>query len=555
MYPAQANRAEILQKPESIGERRQFLRHRVSMPAYAGVNGSPTAIALDLSEILDLSEEGICIQAASPLQVDRVVNLRLELSETTPRLNISGVVAWSEASGRTGIRLLDMPEAARRSLEDWLVLNALAAGSANSLSSRSGSEIRHGTPEPQPAPFFLSQRNVMPEVATMPGDSSLYGSATAGRDVKAAGSDLDLRLHRIAQRALTLTRASGAAIALLRNEQMICVARAGADAPSLGARIEVGFGLSGECVRSRQVLFCDDAETDLRVDREICRALGIRSILAVPICSGETVTGLLEVFSPYAHAFALVEPAPLERLGRDILLAIDWSAGITSSRTARLETSVRTWQPVSKTVVPAKPQSPDRALQPRPDSRSHKFVLAAAIVVLILTGAWLVTPWARMWIVSRGVLAKTPAIPKVVAKPVAPAVPPASDFENLRWLANQGDPTAQYALGRHYAQGEDVPQDDAEATRWFARAAEQGHIVAQATLGAWYWAGRGVPKDLNKAYFWLVLARAGGYERSNDLIGPITAEMTHSEVLAAQQEANNWLTHHQVTNKAQAESR
>ena len=545
MYPAQANRAEIIQKPELIGERRQCLRHRVATPAYVGVNGSPTAIALDLSEILDISEEGICIQAASPLQVDRAVNLRLELSETAPRLNISGVVAWSEASGRTGVRLGDLPESSRRFLEEWLILNAVPASAANSLGSQSASEV---------VPFVRRQRNVIPEVATMSGNSSSYGSATAGRDVKAPGSDLDLRLQRIAERALSLTRASGAAIALMQREGMVCVARAGADAPGLGAQIEAGSGFSGECVRTRQVLFCDDSEIDPRVDREICRSLGIRSILAVPVSSGETVAGLLEVFSPHPQAFALVDPAPLERLGRDVLLAIDWSAGISpSSRSTQLDPPIRTWQPVSRTVPAARPQ-PARHTRPS-SSLSQKVILGAAIVVLALTGAWLISPWARTWMVSRGVFAKTPPTIKPVApKPVTPIVPPANDFENLRWLANQGDPTAQYALGRHYAQGEDVQADDVEAARWFSKAAEQGHIVAQATLGAWYWAGRGVPKDLTKAYFWLVLARAGGYERSNDLIGPITAEMTHSQVLAAQQEANEWLTHHQATNKVQAQA-
>ena len=42
----------------------------------------------------------------------------------------------------------------------------------------------------------------------------------------------------------------------------------------------MGSGFSGECVKSGKVLRSDDA--DIRVDQESCRALGVRSIVAVP---------------------------------------------------------------------------------------------------------------------------------------------------------------------------------------------------------------------------------------------------------------------------------
>ncbi len=84
---------------------------------------------------------------------------------------------------------------------------------------------------------------------------------------------------------------------------MICRASAGPSAPPVGATLQVGSGFSGECVRTGKMLRCDDAETDERVDRESCRALGIRSMLAAPIRLGEKVIGLLEVFSAEPDAF------------------------------------------------------------------------------------------------------------------------------------------------------------------------------------------------------------------------------------------------------------
>lgn len=44
----------------------------------------------------------------------------------------------------------------------------------------------------------------------------------------------------------------------------------------------------------------------------------------------------------------------------------------------------------------------------------------------------------------------------------------------LQYDAEQGDASAQYKLGRMYANGEGVPRNDTEAVNWFRKAAEQG---------------------------------------------------------------------------------
>ena len=41
--------------------------------------------------------------------------------------------------------------------------------------------------------------------------------------------------------------------------------------------------------------------------------------------------------------------------------------------------------------------------------------------------------------------------------------------------AAQGDAEAQYNLGLMYDKGEGVPEDDAEAVRWYQKAAAQGN--------------------------------------------------------------------------------
>ncbi|MBM3508219.1 MAG: SEL1-like repeat protein, partial [Alphaproteobacteria bacterium] len=52
----------------------------------------------------------------------------------------------------------------------------------------------------------------------------------------------------------------------------------------------------------------------------------------------------------------------------------------------------------------------------------------------------------------------------------------AAALKEWRPLAEQGDAIAQALLGFMYAEGQGVPQDHAEAVKWYRRAAEQGDV-------------------------------------------------------------------------------
>src|SRR5439155_2942181 len=54
---------------------------------------------------------------------------------------------------------------------------------------------------------------------------------------------------------------------------------------------------------SKQALRCDDTSRDLRVDAEVCRQLGLRSLAVVPLRRRRGVAGVLEVFSAQPHVF------------------------------------------------------------------------------------------------------------------------------------------------------------------------------------------------------------------------------------------------------------
>jgi GAF domain-containing protein len=139
-----------------------------------------------------------------------------------------------------------------------------------------------------------------------------------------ARRDLDAALQLLADRAQYITGASGAAIALRRNgkKDMQCRASTGSNAPELGALLSTEFGLSGESVRTRQPLRCDDAERDVRVNREVCRQLGIASVVVMPVVNDEGVLGVFELFSGEVNAFGERDLSAVQRLSEMVETAV-----------------------------------------------------------------------------------------------------------------------------------------------------------------------------------------------------------------------------------------
>lgn len=79
----------------------------------------------------------------------------------------------------------------------------------------------------------------------------------------------------------------------------------------------------------------------------------------------------------------------------------------------------------------------------------------------------------------------------------------------LEKRAENGSPTAQASIAQKYAAGADGLAPDFEtAAKWYKLAALQGDAEAQAILGRYYADGKGVPQDDKEAYYWLAVALA-----------------------------------------------
>jgi len=85
-----------------------------------------------------------------------------------------------------------------------------------------------------------------------------------------------------------------------------------------------------------------------------------------------------------------------------------------------------------------------------------------------------------------------------------------------RAAAEQGDAKAQAKLGSMYSQGKGVPQDYAEALRWYRKAADQGNANGQDGLAFMYSDGQGVPQDYAEALRWYRKAADQGNANGQD---------------------------------------
>src|SRR5580698_9632903 len=414
------NPAEIGQPlPQPHSERRRRVRHKLHLPAYVGLNPTlhPTP---DLCEIIDLSEDGLAIQTASPLETGREENLFLDLTETNASLQTTGTVIWSDSSGRAGLEFLDLQPESSAALKKWLFADALAGCAQYAAdSAAAASPDRWGEIEADHT-------------------SLLTALAAVTKEVEALAPDLDAALHLLARRAQVFTHATAAAIGLTEGDDMICRATAGPNAPPVGVRLRIGSGFSGECVRSGTLLRCDDSETDSRVDRESCRALAIRSMIAAPIHSRGVVIGLIEVFSPQPNNFQPDHELALQRLTEVVFAAVHRAL------------------PPDSTAPPASPISVDDEfpIETPADlpilqfSRGRNLLLLSVLLTILFALLWMTQPWR-----TNGRGGDEIAFPsqQQAAPPAAPG-----KLETLQRLAAAGDPAAQFDFGLRFWTGDQV---------------------------------------------------------------------------------------------------
>jgi len=154
--------------------------------------------------------------------------------------------------------------------------------------------------------------------------------------------------------------------------------------------------------------------------------------------------------------------------------------------------------------------------------------------------------------------------------------------QELRPLAENGDPKAQYYIGLMSYSGKGAAQDNAEAikwikpaaekgiadaqylyalllegahtgpagkaegVKWFTLASDQGHVDAQMKLVDRYLRGDGIRQDLVQAYAWCGVAHIHVPSRCNPQESVPTYQMTPDAIDEAKRNVQQWVTKHPV---------
>ncbi|WP_455370328.1 tetratricopeptide repeat protein [Petrachloros mirabilis] len=113
-------------------------------------------------------------------------------------------------------------------------------------------------------------------------------------------------------------------------------------------------------------------------------------------------------------------------------------------------------------------------------------------------------------------------------------------MQTLLLQAEKGDIEAQFTLGQAYDRGRGVPQNKAEAARWYQKAAERGDTFSQFYLGNIYWEGSEVTKSEKDAVRWWKMAAAQGFAPAQNSLGKVLETGTQF-VRADKVEAYVWL--------------
>ena len=140
----------------------------------------------------------------------------------------------------------------------------------------------------------------------------------------------------------------------------------------------------------------------------------------------------------------------------------------------------------------------------------------------------------------------------VVSCAESPIAEPGSRADRVFDMANEGDSTAQTALGLLYERGLGVPHDPLLALTWYRRAASQGDALAEFHIGSLYERGLGVGRDYSEAAAWYQRASDRGNESAQAALAYLydrglgverdfgEAEALYSQASASWAESDNY---------------
>jgi GAF domain-containing protein len=238
-----------------------------------------------------LSEAGACIVQLWSFCERPPVTLPVTftLPEQDTPVKALATVCWVDSLRSAGLYFVDLSKEARHSISRFIL-------GGNGISSPDEAPEKDRDQEALQA----AKRVMLPGLGSHEFDAALTG---------------------FAETACWGARASGVAIALGDGSTFACRASA-ASAPPLGTEVSPDFGLFHECIRTKDVVLCADAATDLRVEPILYEQYHVRSVCMVPLLAGEVTLGCIGVFRDRPCKFSSQDVEKLRTLAQSIVYSI-----------------------------------------------------------------------------------------------------------------------------------------------------------------------------------------------------------------------------------------
>ena len=145
-------------------------------------------------------------------------------------------------------------------------------------------------------------------------------------------TDLDAIAGRAAVRARALSWADGAVVEITDDDGLVHRAKTGSGAAGRSRRRGDAPHDPWRALVCDTPQVCGDTEADPRVDREMCRRLGTRSMMAVPLRHRDVSVGVIVVTSSQPHAFDEAQAEILQLLADQVTTAVVGARMITELR-------------------------------------------------------------------------------------------------------------------------------------------------------------------------------------------------------------------------------
>ena len=177
-------------------ERRRSARMSLSSTVNVAYPGAPETCGV----LADLSDGGTLLHTANRIPPASKVYFEFALPGQRELVRLSGEVAWQDASGRTGIRFLGVPQSSRNLMQTWLQQNGGHTASGPSESKSSAVEAlphRPAISQPSASQSSATQSSVSREVRQEPSSSALVSNSGNRRGEQRLACTIGAEVYRL----------------------------------------------------------------------------------------------------------------------------------------------------------------------------------------------------------------------------------------------------------------------------------------------------------------------------------------------------------------------